>query len=263
MEPRREDDSVGVSRSQQSSFNSLPADVLAIIARRLLPSPEAVLNLPATAARQADRCWCEHRSQIRIARNALLNIRLVSKPLRRAVTHDEFLWFRLCLGLYPKFTARLTGCTALDDLERMRLQFSRQEFRGFGLGHERWRSSPEGSVLAAQMQQALAAQRDFFTSVEPPVVDRSWFAVLNARVGLPLPCMQCGETFTELRNHPDACCHHSAGSGCVFDWDLDDFVTSPHTCCNQTEGCKQGYHDAEQGILSPDWKQRSYDTAHM
>lgn len=42
MEPRREDDSGGVSRSQPqpSPFNSLPADVLAIIARRLLPSAE-------------------------------------------------------------------------------------------------------------------------------------------------------------------------------------------------------------------------------
>jgi len=212
--------------AKQPPHNDGQDDVLAIIVRRLLPSPEAFLILPqrrlpakqiAEAPRQADRCWCEYRSQIRIERKALLNMRLVSKLLRGEVTRDEVLWFRLCLGLYPKFTARLTGCAAFNDL----------------------------------------------VTAEAPVLDRSWFVVLQARVGLPLPCMQCGETFTELGNHLDACRHRSAGSGCVFDWDLDDFVTAPHTCCNQTDGCKQGFHDAEDGILSPDWKQRSYDTAHM
>jgi hypothetical protein len=44
---------------------------------------------------------------------------------------------------------------------------------------------------------------------------------------------------------------------------IDDFVTAPHTCCNQQERCKHGFHDAEDGILSPDWGHRSYDTAHM
>jgi hypothetical protein len=193
----------------------------------------------------------------------LLNLRLASKFLNRAVTEYDALWFRLCLGLYPKHTAQLMGCDDFSELERMCIQFSRQEFRGFGLGHEHWRGSPEGRALALKMELAADTQRHLLTTTEIPVVDRRWFAVLQARAGTPLQCMQCGEAFVERSNGADACCYHSAGSGCVFDDDDNDFVTAPHTCCDQQEGCKHGCHDAEDGILSPDWQHRSYDLAHM
>jgi hypothetical protein len=156
----------------------LPADVLAIIVRQLLPSPHAILNLPPTAApREADRCWREHSSQIRIARNTLLSLRLVSKLLHSGLTKIDALSFHICLGLYPKYTARLTGCASFSALQRMRVQFSRREFSGFGQGHdEHWRVSPEGQALAHDIGLAVEKQRDFLMAAEAAVLGRAWCA---------------------------------------------------------------------------------------
>lgn len=253
-----------VGDAESSPFNRVPGDVMAIIVRRLLPSPAGVLSLPVAAKPcEADLCWREYRKQIRIARNTLLNLRLVSKLFREAVTRDDLLWYRLCLGLYPKFTTRSAGYICYEELERLRIENSRKEFRGFGRGHERWRASPEGRALAVKIEIASDAQRSIFLATEPPVLHQPWFVLLQQRAASPLQCMQCGESFREVSNVSDACRYHSAGSGCVFDFDEDDFITAPHTCCSRPEGCMQGFHDAEDGIFSPDWEQRSYDTAHM
>ena len=137
--------------AESSAFSRVPADVMAIIVRRLLPSPAGVLDLPvATNHREADRCWCDYRKQIRTARKTLLNLRLVSKLFREAVTRDETLWFRLCLGMYPKFTARSAGYICYDELARLRMINFRKEFRGFGRGHEHWTSSQAGRALAVE-----------------------------------------------------------------------------------------------------------------
>jgi hypothetical protein len=169
--------------------------------------------------------------------------------------------------MYPKFTARSAGFICYDELARLRMDNSRKEFRGFGHGHEHWTSSEAGRALAVKIEIAMDAQRSIFLTTEPPVLHQPWFVLLQQRAASPLQCMQCGESLSEVGNVSDACRYHSAGSGCVFDFDeesgLDDFITAPHTCCRKPEGCQQGFHDAEDGIFSPDWEQRSYDTAHM
>ena len=48
--------------AESSPFSRVPADIMAIITLRLLPSPAALLNLPVAAnPREADRCWRDYR----------------------------------------------------------------------------------------------------------------------------------------------------------------------------------------------------------
>lgn len=149
----------------------------------------------------------------------------------------------------------------------------KKSFRGFGKGQEY-----DESEEAAERQASIQRLKDQVEQLDNAMVSEmsgigttetadDWRDGLRANMEAELRCLQCNQMFYAKDNSESACRYHTRGGGTIFDWDEDDFIFVPYTCCEakskDAPGCEVGMHNSEDGMFSDANANREWSSAHM